>query len=175
MMSDAGQESGSQKRRRLSSRAARKRSKVTRACDACKSRKKACSGDTPCKHCLRVGTSCTYNEPYHRGAAASPRPSTQQERESTSAASRRQSPQKPDACQPGPSGATSTADGSIDIGGQYRGPASAHSFLAKAMRNFHDQHLGAQPSLASTSEDAHGSIFSYGNRHAARVDPSQMQ
>ncbi|KAJ5107636.1 hypothetical protein N7456_004311 [Penicillium angulare] len=174
-MTDAGQENRSQTRRGLSSRTLRKRSKVTRACDACKSRKKACSGDIPCKFCLRIGTSCTYNVPYHRGAASSPRPATAQQGESTRAASQSQPTPQSDPLQPSPAATASTADGSIDIGGQYRGPASAHSFLARAMRNFHDHPLGAsQNSLAPTCEDTHGSIFSYGDRHAPRIDPSQM-
>ncbi|KAJ5279978.1 hypothetical protein N7478_005350 [Penicillium angulare] len=174
-MTDTGQENRSHRRRGLSSRTLRKRSKVTRACDACKSRKKACSGDIPCKFCLRIGTSCTYNVPYHRGAASSPRPATAQQGESTRATSQPQPTPQSDPLQPSPAATASTADGSIEIGGQYRGPASAHSFLARAMRNFHDHPLGtSQTSLAPTCEDAQGSIFSYGDRKAPRIDPSQM-
>lgn len=57
------------------------------------------------------------------------------------------------------------------LGGQYRGPASAHSFLDRAVRNFH----GAQRTLDSTSEDSHASIFSHGDRHAPQIPESQLQ
>lgn len=170
----------SQRNKRLSSRATRKRSKVTRACDACKSRKKACSGEIPCKFCLRIGSNCTYDVPYHRGALVSPRLSTQQESLNTPTTQ----PTPPqldtirsttqDTIQAGPVPTNSAPDGLIDSGGQYRGPTSAHSFLARAMRNFHNHPLETQPGLIST-EDAHESIFSYGDRHAPRVDPSQLQ
>ncbi|KAJ6024667.1 hypothetical protein N7540_005464 [Penicillium herquei] len=166
------QNSGSQRNSRLSSRTARKRSKITRACDACKSRKKKCTGEIPCRFCLRIGTTCTYDVPYHRGALVSPRPSTQQENVSTPATTQ-PTPQS-DTHQTGPVPTNSAPDGLIDSGGQYRGPASAHSFLARAMRNFHNHPLEAQPALAST-EDVHESIFSYGDRHAPRIDPSQLQ
>ena len=180
--------SGAQRNKRLSSRTTRKRSKVTRACDACKSRKKACSGEIPCRFCLRIGTTCTYDVPYHRGALVSPRPSTQQENVNTPTTQ----PTPPqldtiqdtaqntihntthDPLQAGPIPTNSAPDGLIDSGGQYRGPTSAHSFLARAMRNFHNHPLDTQPGLAS-GEDAHESIFSFGDRHAPRVDPSQLQ
>ncbi|KAJ5715271.1 uncharacterized protein N7483_012452 [Penicillium malachiteum] len=164
--------SGSQRDRRLSSRTARKRSKVSRACDGCKSRKKACTGDIPCRFCLRIGTTCTYDVPYHRGAPVSPRPSTQQENVGTPATT--QPTARSDTLQTGPVPTNSAPDGLIDSGGQYRGPTSAHSFLARAMRNFHNHPLEAQPASVST-EDVHESIFSYGDRHAPRVDPSQLQ
>lgn len=65
----------------------------------------------------------------------------------------------------------STPDPESVVGGQYRGPASAHSFLDRAVRNFH----GAQRALDSTSEDSHASIFSHGDRHAPQIPESQMQ
>ncbi|CAG8207861.1 unnamed protein product [Penicillium salamii] len=51
---------------------ARKVRKVTRACDACKSKKKACTGTLPCGPCARRRLSCTYDAAYNRGVAASP-------------------------------------------------------------------------------------------------------
>ncbi|CAG8107444.1 unnamed protein product [Penicillium olsonii] len=51
---------------------ARKVRKVTRACDACKSKKKACTGTLPCGPCARRRLSCTYDAAYNRGVAVSP-------------------------------------------------------------------------------------------------------
>ena len=45
----------------------RKRQKVTRACDACKSKKKRCTGEQPCVPCLRARAKCTYEARYNRG------------------------------------------------------------------------------------------------------------
>ena len=45
----------------------RKRQKVTRACDACKSKKKRCTGEQPCVPCLRARAKCTYEAQYNRG------------------------------------------------------------------------------------------------------------
>ncbi|KAG9519271.1 putative RTA1 domain protein, partial [Aureobasidium melanogenum] len=53
---------------------ARKRQKVTRACDACKSRKKRCTGDQPCAPCIKVRGKCTYEAQYNRGIAVPPSP-----------------------------------------------------------------------------------------------------
>lgn len=55
-------------------RDARKRQKVTRACDACRSKKKRCTGDIPCAPCIRLRQQCTYNAQYARGAAVPPSP-----------------------------------------------------------------------------------------------------
>lgn len=158
-------------RRRTLSRVAQKRSKVTRACDSCKARKKACTGDIPCRFCVRIGMTCTYNVPYHRGSAARPPPSTRQAEMATGF--------RPPASQPlpiGPSPAltNSSRDDPIDVGGQYRGPTSAHSFLDRAVRDFHHQQHG-QPQFPPTPEDAYASIFSFGDRQAPQTPPSQIQ
>ncbi|OOO04481.1 hypothetical protein OAory_01053280 [Aspergillus oryzae] len=55
---------------------ARKMRKVTRACDACKRKKKACTGNLPCRPCLKRQEVCTYNSTYNRGVAVSPPPSS---------------------------------------------------------------------------------------------------
>jgi hypothetical protein len=144
--------------RRGSSRA-RKRIKVTRACDACKARKKACTGDIPCRFCARSGLPCSYNVPYHRGSAATPLPSAQCGNV------------RPIPAASIPTLTESTPVPESVVGGQYRGPASAHSFLDRAVRNFH----GAQRTLDSTSEDSHASIFSHGDRHAPQIAESQLQ
>ncbi|KAF3399659.1 hypothetical protein DPV78_006796 [Talaromyces pinophilus] len=59
-----------------------KRRKVTRACDVCKAKKKACTGDIPCTWCARHKITCTYQSAYNRGAPVSPRPSLQMNCES---------------------------------------------------------------------------------------------
>ncbi|GLA58880.1 hypothetical protein AtubIFM54640_009608 [Aspergillus tubingensis] len=55
---------------------ARKIRKVTRACDACKTKKKACTGNIPCGPCSRRHLACTYDSAYNRGVALSPPPSS---------------------------------------------------------------------------------------------------
>ncbi|GKZ23896.1 hypothetical protein AbraIFM66951_010428 [Aspergillus brasiliensis] len=55
---------------------ARKIRKVTRACDACKAKKKACTGNIPCGPCSRRHLACTYDSAYNRGVALSPPPSS---------------------------------------------------------------------------------------------------
>lgn len=139
---------------------ARKRLKVTRACDACKARKKACTGDIPCRFCVRSSLECSYNVPYHRGSAATPLPSGQVGNgpRSISASSI-------------PASKDSTPDPESVVGGQYRGPASAHSFLHRAARNLH----GTRRTLDSTSEDSYGSIFSHGDRHAPQIPEIHLQ
>ena len=54
----------------------RKRRKITRACDLCKSKKKRCTGDIPCGPCQRSGSVCTYDTKYSRGTASSPTATT---------------------------------------------------------------------------------------------------
>jgi hypothetical protein len=51
----------------------RQQSKVTRACDICKTKKAKCSGERPCRTCYRRGLECRYNAVYARGKAPAPR------------------------------------------------------------------------------------------------------
>lgn len=44
----------------MSPKSLKKRSKTLRACVACRSQKKKCSGTKPCDHCSRLQRSCTY-------------------------------------------------------------------------------------------------------------------
>lgn len=64
-------------------------------------------------------------------------------------------------------------DGPIDVAGQYSGPASAHSFLGRAIQKFHH---GSRPTVLSPPEDAPAnvSIFSFGDRKVSDVDPRQL-
>ncbi|GAO48951.1 hypothetical protein SAICODRAFT_18902 [Saitoella complicata NRRL Y-17804] len=38
------------------------RVRLTQACNTCRDRKIKCSGDEPCRHCLKVGTECVYEK-----------------------------------------------------------------------------------------------------------------
>ncbi|KAJ5358936.1 uncharacterized protein N7496_011349 [Penicillium cataractarum] len=178
-------------RRRTRTRAERIRRKVTRACDACKARKKACTGDIPCESCVRLELSCTYDVPYNRGSAAFPQPSSRpMETGGGNRANKTPAARVVDGAvatpspteNPGRRSVTTSSslaathptpeDGnSTEVGGQYRGPASAHSFLDRAVRNLH----GAPPPLSLPSEDVSASIFSHGDRHAPRTLVSQMR
>ncbi|CAD0111467.1 unnamed protein product, partial [Aureobasidium uvarum] len=55
----------------------RQRQKVTRACDACKARKKRCTGDHPCAPCIKARGKCSYDAQYNRGIAIPPSPAPQ--------------------------------------------------------------------------------------------------
>ncbi|KAJ6043266.1 uncharacterized protein N7446_001462 [Penicillium canescens] len=66
---------------------ARKVRKVTRACDACKAKKKACTGTLPCGPCAQRRMPCTYNAAYNRGVAVSPLSSGHQIKRPSSASS----------------------------------------------------------------------------------------
>lgn len=170
-MAESPVESSAQSRR-TSSRSARKRSKVTRACDACKARKKACTGDIPCRFCIRLGAECTYNVPYHRGAASSPRSSTRPGGNITPISRPHHTRFESGQTLSSPVATRSTPDDQVEAGAQYRGPASAHSFLDRAVRNL-DHHPDTRP-VISTSEDALASIFSYGDRQAVTIPQSQL-
>ncbi|KAK4118764.1 hypothetical protein N657DRAFT_694197 [Parathielavia appendiculata] len=53
---------------------ARRKAKVSRACDECKSRKAKCSGTEPCETCHRKGRVCHYLAEYSRGRPPTPPP-----------------------------------------------------------------------------------------------------
>ncbi|KAK0627997.1 putative transcriptional regulatory protein [Lasiodiplodia hormozganensis] len=52
-----------------------KRRKITRACDACKAKKKRCTGTQPCPSCEKAAKPCTYLASYTRGRFSTPPPS----------------------------------------------------------------------------------------------------
>lgn len=51
---------------------AKKRRKVSQACDFCKCRKAKCSFDQPCKACVLKGRVCSYQANYTRGTPRAP-------------------------------------------------------------------------------------------------------
>ncbi|KAI9932472.1 hypothetical protein ASPWEDRAFT_22249 [Aspergillus wentii DTO 134E9] len=155
----------------------KRRSKVTRACDACKLKKKACTGNVPCAPCLRFNTACTYNSSYSRGAALPP-PSSHQNHSPYVPTTPLDSPvhQTPlSILRPSdsPSPQVSQEPNPVtDVVGQYCGPASTHSFLGRAVQKFSNtsrHSITTQPDVdASTSP----SIFSHGDRRVPAVDQS---
>ncbi|KAF2101647.1 hypothetical protein NA57DRAFT_33659 [Rhizodiscina lignyota] len=155
---------------------ARKRRKITRACDACKARKKACTGKIPCATCVRNQTRCTYDSAYNRGVAVPPQPSlaaiSDRPREYDSGYNL-SPPQDPGSISGPPSRRLSPeAEGPIDVAGQYSGPVSAHSFLGRAIQKFYH---GAQPTVLSPPAPEDGSsntsIFSFGDRKVSDATP----
>ncbi|KAL6231502.1 hypothetical protein BDW75DRAFT_42700 [Aspergillus navahoensis] len=155
----------------------RKLRKVTRACDACKSKKKACTGTIPCGPCVRRKLACTYNTNYQRGVAVTPPPSHSRPRhdsptpipqqathetesELTTPYGPRQSEQRPPA----------------EVADQYWGPTSAHSFVGWAVRDLPTTPSGAiQVSGRESDRTSKASIFHFGDRIAPEVQPGDFE
>ncbi|CBF85351.1 hypothetical protein AN1678.2 [Aspergillus nidulans FGSC A4] len=149
----------------------RKLRKVTRACDACKSKKKACTGTIPCAPCVRRKLACTYNTTYQRGVAVTPPPSSSRPRHDSPNPTPQQTVLETESestppYAPQPSEQRATAE----VVDQYWGPTSAHSFLGWAVRD-----LPATPSdIAQASgrdrdRTSKTSIFHFGDRVAPEV------
>lgn len=161
-----------------SSRRSAKRRKVTRACDACKSKKKACTGTIPCRPCVRAQSECKYNASYSRGAVVTPQASDDACLHHVDASS------PVETASAGGGSAAETPyesqdpDPVLDVAGQYCGPASAHSFLGRAVQNF--SHASrpsistAPPDLETSSSSPAVPIFSYGDRKVPEVDRTRF-
>ncbi|KAL2870224.1 transcription factor domain-containing protein [Aspergillus lucknowensis] len=146
----------------------RKLRKVTRACDACKLKKKACTGTIPCGPCVRRMTDCTYNTTYHRGVAVTPPPSgLHQKRDFSSPASQQTTHETESGSNTpyGPSGRRHSSD----IADQYWGPTSAHSFLGRAVRDLPATPSNAVKSAQDSIRASKASIFRFGDRVAPEV------
>ncbi|KAL4974844.1 fungal-specific transcription factor domain-containing protein [Aspergillus desertorum] len=155
----------------------RKLRKVTRACDACKSKKKACTGTIPCGPCVRRKLACTYNTNYQRGVAVTPPPSNSRARNGSPTST----PQQP-ACET--ESGSKTPHGlrlpeqrhPADVANQYWGPTSAHSFLGWAVRD-----LPATPpdvvqaSGRDSDRTSKASIFHFGDRVAPEVQLGEFE
>ncbi|KAI7286475.1 hypothetical protein KC345_g1151 [Hortaea werneckii] len=154
--------------------AATKRRKVTRACDRCKSRKRRCTGQSPCPDCVRHKVKCTYLSPYTRGKA--PEASTTLTPPETQHACNSNQPNPgigdtTDATPAAPqdlgqlTGAMSSRavspEADVLATGHYLGPTSPFSFLRRASRRF--GHLGT-PHADEQDSEVDVSIFSYGDR-----------
>ncbi|KAK6437709.1 hypothetical protein LTR95_006093 [Oleoguttula sp. CCFEE 5521] len=181
-----------------------KRVKVSRACDACRSKKKRCSGQLPCTHCHRLRAQCTYEASYARGRVLSfsptrsasvvatqhsldlpiaendpsrvvnPRASQHPHHERPSLLSRDVEAVGGSTCPPSRRMSPEPA-AATNVDGNYHGPTSAHSFLGKAWRRFDRGRV--QPTLSSPLEDGSlekKSIFSFGDRSIPEVDVSEF-
>ncbi|KAE8148870.1 fungal-specific transcription factor domain-containing protein [Aspergillus avenaceus] len=183
-------------------RPARKMRKVTRACDTCKTKKKACTGTLPCGPCVRRQDSCTYNATYNRGVAVSPPPSSprayytsyqgalsdtvqvdQVSVESSVHYTPQEHAQSVD-CDGVPSTANSTSPeirshGSIaestEVADRYWGPTSAHSFLGRAALGIPASHVNAVDNPNDASVGSTKSIFHFGDRAVPEPPLSKFQ
>lgn len=180
----------------------RKRRKVTRACDACKSKKKRCTGDLPCATCRRLRATCTYNATYNRGVAGPPSPaisapphteaaipaaaqsggsrvSRRSESElgiAASLASLSAPRHRIDADTPASHSGQASAEPeeATPTAGQYHGPTSAHFFLGRAWRPL-DQTASSAPTPQQHDEDSGVSIFAYGDRKFAQAGEPRIK
>lgn len=133
---------------------ARQKTKVTRACDICKSKKSKCSGEQPCDTCNRRGLLCQYEAIYLRGKAPPPRRIESLDHTAAlyphTILNSIDAPPEPDASslaplpsiapRPGDSPVEAAQDipsrGSpgLEVAGQYSDPTSGLSFLHRAWR-----------------------------------------
>ena len=129
---------------------------------------------------MRAHTECKYNASYSRGAVVTPQAlddayphhveaSSPVETASAGGGSAAETPYE-----------SQDPDLVLDVAGQYCGPASAHSFLGRAVQNFAH---ASRPSIStappdletsSSSSSPAVSIFSYGDRKVPDVDRTRF-
>ncbi|CAG8895318.1 unnamed protein product [Penicillium egyptiacum] len=162
---------------------ARKLRKVTRACDACKVKKKACTGTLPCDPCEQRQLSCTYDAAYTRGVAVSPI-SLGHRRERPTSSSGGSNQYRTLDRSPAPTFEQIVPVTPVDppnqlestnIASQYLGPTSAHSFLGRVV-----QDLPATPSKLLVEQHSEGtastvSIFSHGDRIVPNIGLAEFK
>ncbi|PLB52341.1 hypothetical protein P170DRAFT_507151 [Aspergillus steynii IBT 23096] len=169
---------------------ARKLRKVTRACDSCKAKKKACTGNIPCGPCSRRHLQCTYETAYNRGVAASPPPSEVRPQHSTrdhvssTASTTPQGtapavwdrPSSPLVSPPSvserseePLIESSDRRGDAHVAGQYWGPTSAHSFLGRVVQDLDTNSSRSVAQNRDQVQSSNVSIFSFGDRIVPEV------
>jgi hypothetical protein len=178
--------------------------KVTRACDACKAKKKACTGTLPCGPCVRRKVDCTYNTTYNRGVAVSPPSSAHRKHHATRQGEGDSGLQPNHLLFSSPTSYTSqintrsaiyddgptsvispssvveirqegSAAQSAEAADRYWGPTSAHSFLDRAVLG-----LPTPPSnaIGNSHDSSHGStrsIFQFGDRVAPDARVTEFQ
>ncbi|KAH8895190.1 hypothetical protein GQ53DRAFT_779358 [Thozetella sp. PMI_491] len=127
----------------------RKIYRVTRACDACKTRKARCSGTDPCQTCVGRGLQCRYLAKYGRGKPPTPAPAPAKQASSPVAVSIPTAvlQQDSDVIHEAPvhDGLVSRASSEAcitEIQGQYYNPTSGLAFLHRAWKRLTRQHLG---------------------------------
>ena len=156
-----------------------KRQKVTRACDNCKSRKRRCTGETPCPTCARHNIACTYDALYTRGRVPGHVSAGAERQEVSNALIPMHVPHltskndrngnAPTATLRGLRNGSPSEDTAIPENGHYWGPASPFAFLRRSYKRFgHDEGVHADTEIPH--EDV--SIFSYGDRQISVSDLS---
>ncbi|WPH04220.1 putative transcriptional regulatory protein [Acrodontium crateriforme] len=141
-----------------------KRQKVTRACDACKSRKRRCTGELPCSLCFNNGAECTYTAAYTRGRLVEPLPSEYATNGNAGARSGQPTNVYRDAS---PDGEMTT------FAGQYLGPASPYAFLRRAWKRFGGGGNAERETQRGIDPGQAGSIFSFGDRQVVSQPSTQ--
>lgn len=141
-----------------------KRQKVTRACDACKSRKRRCTGELPCSLCFNNGAECTYTAAYTRGRLVEPLPSEHATNGNAGARSGQAANAYRDAS---PDGEMTT------FAGQYLGPASPYAFLRRAWKRFGGGGNAERETQKGIDPGQAGSIFSFGDRQVVSQPSTQ--
>ncbi|KAM3415368.1 hypothetical protein BST61_g8895 [Cercospora zeina] len=163
----------------------KRRQKVTRACDNCKSRKRRCTGELPCSTCHATGAHCTYRSRYTRGRLVAPQPANYTGSTSstiTSTPLHQQQPQAESAFEqarseppehslgtsnPSPVG---PPEGSNASDGHYVGAISPHVFLRRTLQRLQDDEACVNSTPSPKGAAAFTSIFAHGDRPAPAVD-----
>jgi hypothetical protein len=143
--------------------AASERTKVSRACDACKSKKTRCTGTRPCVRCSRNNLRCCYNARYSRGRPPTPLPS--EHFSSATASPPLTAPTAGNASRTSPEPGTGS-----EIAGFYFGPTSGLTFLDRAFRRLVSEQ-GQLPSLHDPATAVGDSIFTVGDRPFPSIRP----
>lgn len=160
--------------------------KVTRACDRCKTRKRRCDGELPCSVCQATESECTYNASYTRGKLVGPRPSLgsrdgqppQGQLASPRPSLGSQDRHEPPHSQPDP-GQNIVSAGEVNdarVIGDDIAPSSAYTFLRRAWERFGRRQADQVP-ITAGHEDAsrHMSVLSYGDRQLPPVSPHDFE
>ncbi|KAL2814278.1 fungal-specific transcription factor domain-containing protein [Aspergillus granulosus] len=166
----------SPRRRSDSGTRSRKLRKITRACDACKAKKKACTGNIPCGPCVRRKVDCTYNTTYNRGAVVTPPPSGSlpEHNAPTPTPTSRQITQETESDSATPFEPPGRRH-STDVADQYWGPTSAHSFLGWAVRDLPPTPSNAVTTAQESARASKASIFHFGDRVAPEVQLADFE
>lgn len=171
-------------RRKVSGKASGvERQKITRACDACKTRKSRCSGTLPCHRCNQLSIPCRYDSLHKRGQPPSPprQESTPPDARATSicgqpkqllpvvlpsevltvqAFDSRQPERIPDALH---SSRSSPGRDATNVEGQYIGPTSGLAFLHRAKGRLRQDFSSSTRNINDTPGAA-SSIFTFGDK-----------
>ncbi|KIW26596.1 uncharacterized protein PV07_06415 [Cladophialophora immunda] len=175
------------------------RTKVSRACDACKQKRTRCSGDQPCVRCRHLHISCDYFAIYTRGRLpAVPTASVAAQSEVhlspqdglnnvTSMPNQgpvistqpRQHVDKSDehsnSGHAAPISSRNSPVPSTNIGGQYHGPSSPITFLERAWKRLRENHASSMPKTLDKEMSADQPILVTDNGHELRLSDELFQ